>query len=488
MHGNPRLICTWINLLESRPCRQCLARFFTGVWLELLLRSLFRSVLHKDNTHHDWLDASVFFGKRHILPQKPPYKKGDTHEIKLELRSKPPMSPKQTARHLAVVSSSRADLAHLIHPLRALEASPAIELTVLATGAMLQPEFGKGVERLQNEGFRVEQVPASLEIDAGVDAARAIGTATSAFADCFHRLAPDLLMVVADRFEMLAPASAALAMRLPIVHVEGGERSEGAIDDAVRNALTKLSHLHLVTTPLAARRVLALGEEPWRVHTVGAGSLDHLRLASLPDRDNLESSLELDLEQPLILVGIHPVTLAPDPVADARALIAAIEPRPEQFLFAFPNADEGGRTIRAEVEALARRREGIHLFTNLPPESWFGLLRASKAIIGNSSSVLMESPSIPIPAVCVGDRQSGRERAANVVDSVAEPVAIQRAIEQALGLDMQRVVNPYGDGDTSGRIVTAIEGAPDRFALLSKKTTLLDDAREPTRLKPPGQL
>ena len=359
---------------------------------------------------------------------------------------------------------------------------------MLATGAMLQAEFGEGVKRLESEGFQVIPVPAPLEIETGVDAARSIGIATCAFADCLEALAPDLLMVVADRFEMLAPASAALAMRLPIVHVEGGERSEGAIDDAVRNALTKLSHLHLVTTPLAAQRVLALGEEPWRVHTVGAGSLDHLRLASIPDKTELESSLELDLKHPLFLVGVHPVTLAPDPVADARALIKAIEPRPEQCLFAFPNADEGGREIRAEVEALARRRDGIHLFTNLPPESWFGLLRACKAIIGNSSSVLMESPSIPVPAICVGERQAGRERAANVVDSVAEPVAIGRAIEEALALNLQQVVNPYGDGATSGRIVRAIEEAPDRFTLLAKKTTLLvDPSPVALPLRSPGQ-
>ena len=388
-------------------------------------------------------------------------------------------------RHLAVVSSSRADLAHLIHPLRALRNSDAVQLTVLATGAMLQSEFGQGVERLQEEGLRIESVPAPLEIDTGVDAARSIGQATSAFADCLHELNPDLLMVVADRFEMLAPASAALAMRVPIVHVEGGERSEGAIDDAVRNALTKLSHLHLVTTPLAARRVLALGEEPWRVHTVGAGSLDHLRLASIPDQATLQNALGLASNQPLILVGIHPVTLAPDPVADARALIAAIEPRPEQFLFAFPNADEGGRMIRADVEALARRRQGIHLFTNLAPETWFGLLKISRAIVGNSSSVLMESPSIPVPAVCVGTRQAGRERADNVIDAVAEPALITQALERALGRDRQPVVNPYGDGHASERIVAAIEGAPDRFTLLAKKTTLLvDDDPDAARLEP----
>ena len=164
-------------------------------------------------------------------------------------------------RTLAIVSSSRADMAHLIHPLRALMDSPLIDPVVMATAAVLQPEYGDSARRFHEEGFRVHPVPCDLRIETGFDAAQAIGRATIAFAEAFEAIRPDLVMVVADRFEMLAPANAALAMRIPIVHVEGGERSEGAIDDAVRNALTKMSHLHLVTTEEARRRVLAMGEE-----------------------------------------------------------------------------------------------------------------------------------------------------------------------------------------------------------------------------------
>ena len=391
-------------------------------------------------------------------------------------------------RTVAIVSSSRADLAHLVHPLRALVASEAIQPVVLATGALLQDEFGRSVGRLAEESIPFESVPCDLEIERGVDAARAIGHATIAFADTLDRIRPDLLMVVADRFEMLAPANAALAMKIPIIHVEGGERSEGAIDDAVRNALTKMAHLHLVTTEAARRRVVAMGEEPWRVHRVGAGSLDHFLLSRLPDARELEVRLGIPEDGALILAAVHPVTLEEDPTRDALALIEALSRRTdpsETIFFAFPNADEGGRMIRADVEALARRRQGIHLFTNLAPETWFGLLKISRAIVGNSSSVLMESPSIPVPAVCVGTRQAGRERADNVIDAVAEPALITQALERALGRDRQPVVNPYGDGHASERIVAAIEGAPDRFTLLAKKTTLLvDDDPSASRLEP----
>jgi UDP-hydrolysing UDP-N-acetyl-D-glucosamine 2-epimerase len=381
-----------------------------------------------------------------------------------------------TTRRIAVVSSSRADLAHLIHPLRALQASPDLDLLVMATGAMLQDEFGRGVDRLHEEGFEIMEVGGPLEIRRGVDAARAIGSATVAFAEAFDRSRPDLAMVVADRFEMLAPANAALAMRIPIVHVEGGERSEGAIDDAVRNALTKMSHLHLVTTAQARRRVLAMGEEPWRVHRVGAASLDHLRSSPIPTRERLDADLGLEPGAPLILIGMHPVTLAEDPVADTDAVLEALEVRDEQLVFCFPNADEGGHDVRERVRAFTERRAGAHLFTNLPPETWFGLLHAARAIIGNSSSVVMESPSIPLPAVCVGERQAGRERARNVIDVPPVASRIRTGLEAALEMRCDDVESPYGDGHATERILEAVRDAPGRERLLLKRTTILDEA------------
>ncbi len=382
-------------------------------------------------------------------------------------------------RTLAIVSSSRADMAHLIHPLRALTNSPKIEPVVLATGAVLQSAYGDSVERFHQEGLRVHPVPCDLEIETGVDAARAIGRATLAFADALEELRPDLLMVVADRFEMLAPANAALAMRIPIVHVEGGERSEGAIDDAVRNALTKMSHLHLVTTEHARSRVLSMGEESWRVHRVGAASLDHLLAGEIPNADELTKQLGFDPELPMILAAIHPVTLAEDPGHDAARLLEALAEIPDEektILFAFPNADEGSREIRNAVSRFISSRRNAFMHTNLPPETWLGLLHQCELVVGNSSSVLMESPSIPTPAVCIGERQAGRERARNVVDAAPEAESILKAFREALMMDGTAVTNPYGDGHASERIRQVLEEAPDRETLLRKSTTLLDQS------------
>lgn len=377
-------------------------------------------------------------------------------------------------RRIAVVSSSRADLAHLIHPLRTIQADPGLELVVMATGALLQQEYGHGVNRLHAEGFTLVAVDCPLEIEHGRDAAHAIGKATCAFADVLDELQPDLLVIIADRFEMLAPASAALAMRIPIAHIEGGERSEGAIDDAVRNALTKMSHLHMVTTSSAMNRILSMGEEPWRVHRVGAASLDHLHKSDIPDRAMLESELGCTIEDRLLLVGMHPVTLQEDQALDTRAVVEALGERDEQVIFCFPNADEGNHEVRRVVESFVAGRESAHMVTNLPPESWFGLLHHAGIFIGNSSSVLMESPSIPIPAICVGSRQDGRERAENVID--VPPVAreIVLALEEALDMDVAGIENPYGTGDASGRIRDVLLEAPSRSRLLAKRTTILD--------------
>ncbi|MAB28029.1 MAG: UDP-N-acetylglucosamine 2-epimerase (hydrolyzing) [Planctomycetaceae bacterium] len=380
-------------------------------------------------------------------------------------------------RTLAIVSSSRADMAHLIHPLRALTDSPLIDPVVMATAAVLQPEYGDSARRFHEEGFRVHPVPCDLRIETGFDAAQAIGRATIAFADAFDALRPDLVMVVADRFEMLAPANAALAMRIPIVHVEGGERSEGAIDDAVRNALTKLSHLHLVTTREAERRVLAMGEEAWRVHRVGAASLDHLLADQIPDAEALSSRLGFDRELPMILAAIHPVTLADDPGHDAAQLLEALERVPDEtntIIFAFPNADEGSLEIRSAVSKFITKRRNSFMHTTLPPETWLGLLHRCELVVGNSSSVLMESPSIPTPAVCIGERQAGRERARNVVDVAADADSILLAFERARSLDMNEITNPYGDGHASERIRRVLEEAPERERLLHKSTTLVE--------------
>ncbi|MGB7134346.1 MAG: UDP-N-acetylglucosamine 2-epimerase, partial [Acidobacteriaceae bacterium] len=210
-------------------------------------------------------------------------------------------------RRIAVVTSSRADYSHLYWPLRLLSEHPGVDLRLIAMGSHLSPEFGATVREIEKDGFPLAaRIESLLSSDTDVGMAKSIGVAVLSLADTLGALRPDLLLLIADRYEMLAPAAVALSLRIPIAHIEGGEISEGAIDDAVRNALTKMSHIHFTSTEAARARVIAMGEEPWRVHRAGAPSLDHLRRSRLLSREEVEARCDLDLRTPALLVAYHP--------------------------------------------------------------------------------------------------------------------------------------------------------------------------------------
>src|SRR5580692_5275696 len=221
-------------------------------------------------------------------------------------------------RTIAVITTSRADYGHLYWPLRDLSNHESVDLRIIALGPHLSPEFGNTIQEIEKDGFQIaSRVECLLSSDTDVGMAKTIGLATLSLADLLGQMRPDLLLLIADRYEMLAPASVALALRIPIAHIEGGEVSEGAIDDAVRNALTKLSHIHFTSTVNARERVIAMGEEEWRVHRAGAPSLDHIRKRTLLKRADLEMRLDLNLGCPTILVAYHPVTMLRDTTEEA---------------------------------------------------------------------------------------------------------------------------------------------------------------------------
>jgi UDP-N-acetylglucosamine 2-epimerase (non-hydrolysing)/GDP/UDP-N,N'-diacetylbacillosamine 2-epimerase (hydrolysing) len=265
----------------------------------------------------------------------------------------------------------------------------------------------------------------------------------------------------------------ALALRIPIAHIEGGEISEGAIDDAVRNALTKMSHIHFTSTEAARDRVIAMGEEPWRVHRAGAPSLDHLRRQTLFPREQVESRLHIELKHPAILVAYHPVTLARDTVREADALFEALENLPDQILFCYPNADAGSRNLIERARTFAASRDAAHVFVNLDALTYWSLLKQVDVLVGNSSSGIMESASFALPTVNVGLRQQGRERARNVIDAAPEVRAILKAIATAKGTDFRRslqgMTNPYGEGVASEKIVEVLTTVPLGEELLLKR-------------------
>ncbi|HEV7373863.1 MAG TPA: UDP-N-acetylglucosamine 2-epimerase [Pyrinomonadaceae bacterium] len=384
-------------------------------------------------------------------------------------------------RKIAVITTSRADYGHLYWPLKDLLAHPEVDLKIIALGPHLSPEFGHTVDEIEQDGFTIEaRIECLLSSDTDVGMAKTIGVAALGLADALGRIRPDMLLLIADRYEMLAPAAVALALRIPVAHIEGGEVSEGAIDDAVRNALTKISHLHLTSTENSRLRVLAMGEENWRVHRVGSPSLDHLHRQKLFTCEEMEAALGLSLNQPPIIVTYHPVTLSRDTTFEADTVFAALEHLSQQIIFCYPNADAGSRLLIERIQSFCTRRGGrARLFINLPHLKYWSLLKCAALMIGNSSSGLMETPSLALPTVNVGLRQKGRERARNVLDAAADTrdilEKVQLALSPAFSESLKGMTNPYGDGRTAEKITQILTSVPLDETLLLKRALPLDN-------------
>jgi UDP-hydrolysing UDP-N-acetyl-D-glucosamine 2-epimerase len=369
------------------------------------------------------------------------------------------------SRRIAVVTSSRADYSHLYWPLVELMRHPAIDLKVIVMGAHLSPEFGNTILEIEKDGFPIlARIECLLSSDTDTGMAKTIGLATLSLADVLSAWRPDLLLLIADRYEMLAPASVALALRIPIAHIEGGEVSQGAIDDAVRNALTKMAHIHFTSTETARRRVIAMGEEPWRVHRAGAPSLDHIRRSELLSRDAVEQKLALQFAWPTIVVVMHPVTLHRETTQEVDSIFAALARVEGQLLFVYPNSDAGSRALIGQARAFATKRGDTKVFVNLDAVTYWSLLRCVDAMVGNSSSGIMETASFALPTVNVGIRQQGRERPRNVLDADADADDIVNKLTLAMSAEFRSSLdgmsNPYGEGHAAEKIAEVLAAVP----------------------------
>jgi UDP-hydrolysing UDP-N-acetyl-D-glucosamine 2-epimerase len=377
-------------------------------------------------------------------------------------------------KSVGVVTTSRADYGIYGPVLRALEAADDFELRLFVSGTHLLDEHGHTVEAIVADGFRIQE---RLDVMSGSDTPQAVGQtmgrATGAFAEAFGRWEPDFLMVLGDRYEMHPAALAALPFRIPVVHLHGGELSEGAIDDSLRHSLTKFSHLHCVATEDYARRVRQLGEEPWRVHVTGAPSLDNLGDVELLGPEAFAERFGIELADEFLLVTFHPVTLeAGDTGRQVDALLEALDQTGLAVLMTMPNADTDGRRIYERMHEWADGHSERHLVKTLGLQGYFSAMNLASAMVGNSSSGLIEAPSFGLPVVNIGGRQAGRTRGKNVIDVSCETGPIVAGVKEAVddafraGLDPQD--NPYGDGEATGRILDALRSAPERKTLIHK--------------------
>lgn len=379
-------------------------------------------------------------------------------------------------RRIGVVTGSRADYGILYWLLKEIADDSNLELQLMATGMHLSAEFGLTYRVIEQDGFKInEKVEMLLSGDTPQAMIKSLGLGTIGFADTLSRLAPDLVVLQGDRFEMLAAAQAALMMKIPCAHIHGGEASEGAVDEAIRHAITKMSHLHFVANDVYRQRVIQLGENPHRVFNFGAPGLDNIRRLKLLDREALENLLNFRFGSTNFLVTYHPETLGRQTVEESLGpLLEALDAFPEvNIIFTKPNADAGGRKMAAMIERyVAKESSRAAAFTSLGQLKYLSAVKHADVVIGNSSSGIVEVPAMKKPTVNIGDRQKGRLRAASVIDCEASAPAIKSAIKKALSTDFQRVSqnteSPFGDGDASKKIKEAIKGA-DLANILMKK-------------------
>ena len=368
-------------------------------------------------------------------------------------------------RTIAVVTGSRADYGLQYWLIDAIHRDAALTLQLIVTGSHLADSFGHTVDQITRDGYPVAaEVPMIAADDSEWAMARSTGEGVIGMADAFKRLSPDVVVMPGDRFEILAAAQAAMLMAIPIAHLHGGEVTEGAVDESIRHAVSKMSSIHFVSAEPYRQRLIRMGEEPSRVHVVGAPGLDHLLRTPLPSRDELLTSVGLNPAAPFLLVTYHPATRGLVSAADAVAqLLSALDRFDQhQLLITKANADAGGRTINSVLEQYAaRHRSRAALVASLGTHKYLSAVTHAAALVGNSSSALIEAPAVGTPTVNVGPRQQGRLRAATVIDcdeqAGAIAAAITRALDPAFRAATTRAAPPYGrPGDAAGRMLTVL--------------------------------
>ncbi|MDX1754694.1 MAG: UDP-N-acetylglucosamine 2-epimerase [Marinobacter sp.] len=370
---------------------------------------------------------------------------------------------------IAVFTGTRAEYGLLYWLLKAIQSTPPLSLQLIVSGSHLSPEFGHTVDEIKAEGFEIDaEVEMLLSSDTPVGVIKSMGVGLMGFAEALQRLAPDAAVVLGDRYEALAFSQAALLHRIPLLHLHGGEITEGAYDDPIRHAITKMAHLHFVATEESRLRVIQLGEIPSRVINVGALGLENIRRSPRLSARSLTDDLGFDFSHPYFLVTYHPVTQGDEPAeASFNAILSALREYPEHgIVFTYPNADEGGRKVIRLIDRFtAETRNRCLAVKSLGMPRYLSVAAGAQAVLGNSSSGIIEIPSLGVPTVNIGRRQKGRLAAASVLHCDPSRDGILAAIRKALTPEfrhtLEGMVNPYGDGYTSDRIVKRlIEGIP----------------------------
>lgn len=370
-------------------------------------------------------------------------------------------------RKICVVTGTRADYGLLFWLMKEIQEDPELQLHIVATGMHLSPEFGLTYQVIEQDGFSIDaKVEMLLSSDTPVAISKSIGLGVIGFADVLGRMQPDILVLLGDRFEIFAAAQAALVAQIPIAHIHGGETTEGVIDEAIRHSLTKMAQLHFVAAEPYRKRVIQMGENPDLVFNVGAPGLDTLSQTNFLSREDLEKSIDFKLGKPTFLVTYHPVTLESlGSRLPMKELLLAFDHFPTaRIIFTKPNADTNGRIISQMIdEYVGKNSIRARAYDSLGQLRYFSVLKHADAVIGNSSSGLIEAPFLKKATINLGIRQQGRLKASSVIDCTETCEEIVKAIEIGLSSDFQhsleQVVSPYGLSNASSKIKYVLKTA-----------------------------
>ena len=379
-------------------------------------------------------------------------------------------------RLIGVVTSSRADFGLLRPLMNAIKDEPELDLLIYATGLHYSNEHGRTLNEIIKAGLgdQIVNVECTYSDGSATGTAEAIATGISAFSIIYSKQKPDLIVVMGDRFDMLPGVLAAIPFNIPVAHISGGEITEGVIDDAIRHAVTKLSHLHFPSMTPYAERLIQMGEEPWRIHTVGEPGLDLIINYPTLDKEGFLLEFGFNTDRPISLFTYHPESLYPDKSIHAiRQILNAASQIDTQILFTYPNNDPGSAEILSAIIEYVDQNDNCKIHKSLGRDSFFNALAHCDCIIGNSSSGIVEASSFHLPVVNIGDRQKGRISPANVIHSSGDTAAILKAWNEALSKQFNNyclnVENPYGDGHSTTKIISCIKSVKLDSNLICKK-------------------
>lgn len=380
-------------------------------------------------------------------------------------------------RRITVITGTRSEYGLLYPVMRAIETHPKLELSIIATGMHLSREHGYTLDEIKKDGFSIDAtVDMLMSGDTGASMAKSLGKGIIGITEALEKIKPDILLVLGDRDEPFAGAVAAAHMNIPVAHIHGGEVTEGCIDESIRHSITKFAHIHFPATEESADRIRKMGEEQWRIHTTGAPGLDTILNTKLIPKDQLVKKYLLRQEEPLLLAVQHPVTLQPEKAAEQmRITLEALKEVEIQTVLVYPNSDAGGRSM-IEIIKEYEHLPFLHTFKSLSHIEFISLMNIAKALVGNSSSGVIEAPSFHLPAVNIGIRQEGRQHTCNLINVPHDKLKIIEAINKALYDEtfkkkVRNCVNPYGNGKTGIRIADMLAKIEINQKLLQKKIT-----------------